>query len=133
MLRSVYERLVSLGYEIPFVDGEFIPDATDEMMLTFIHEKEVNTVKGECNTDSIPDELESVVVDHIAGEFLKSKKNLGQLRLNDIDFSGAVSGIKLGDTDIRFAENGSQAEMFDSLINAMTRPIDFSDFRRIRW
>ena len=133
MLGTVCERLVSLGYDIPYYEGKYMPAATDEMMLTFIHEKEVNIVKGECNTDSIPDELEAVVVDHIVGEFLLSKKNLGQLELNDIDFSGAVQTLNVGDTKVEFAEGGSQAEMFDCLVSVLRKPIDFSDYRRIRW
>lgn len=133
MLNKVYERLISFGYDIPIVDEVYHPSTMDEMMLSFICDKHVKTVKSECNTDNVPEEIELLVVDHIVGEFLMSKKNLGQLELNDIDFSGAVKRMKLGDTDIEFAEKGSQAEMFDCLISLLMRPIDLSDYRRIRW
>ena len=133
MLNKVYERLVSFGYEIPVEDDVYKPSPTDEMMLSFIYDKHVNFVKGECNTDDIPKEIELQVIDHIVGDFLMSKKNLGQLVLNDIDFSGAVKRLELGDTNIEFAEGGSQAEMFDCLIKYLMQPIDFSDYRRIRW
>ena len=133
MLNRVYERLTSFGYEIPLVNDKYQPIAVDEMMLTFIYDKEISHVKGECNTDEIPKEIELKVVDHIVGEFLMSKKNLGQLVLNDIDFSGAVKRLELGDTNIEFADGGSQAEMFDCLISYLMQPIDFSDYRRIRW
>lgn len=133
MLNKVYERLISFGYTIPVIESEYKPTALDEMMLSFIYDKEVNNVKGECNTDTVPEELELKIVDHIAGEFMISKKNLGQLALNDIDFSGAIKKLELGDTNIEFADGGSQAEMFDCLIKYLMQPIDFSDYRRIRW
>lgn len=133
MLNKVYERLISFGYEIPIVEDAYQPTAMDDMMLTFIYDKEVNHVKSECNTDTVHEEIELKIVDHIVGEFLMSKKNLGQLALNDIDFSGAVKRLELGDTSIEFAEGGSQAEMFDCLIKYLMQPIDFSDYRRIRW
>lgn len=133
MLNRVYERLISLGYEIPIVENAYQPSAMDEMMLSFINDKCVKHVKGECNTDTVPEEIELKVVDNIVGEFLMNKKNLGQLALNDIDFSGAVKQLELGDTNIVFADGGSQAEMFDCLISYLMQPIDFSDYRRIRW
>lgn len=133
MLKKVYERLISFGYTIPVEEEEYHPTALDEMMLTFIHDKEVSSVKGECNEDEVPEEIVMKVVDHIAGEFLMSKKNLGQLALDELDLSGAVKRLEIGDTKIEFAEGGSQAEMFDCLIAMLMKPIDFSDYRRIRW
>lgn len=133
MLNKVFERLISFGYEIPMVDDEYQPSAVDDMMLSFISEKECNYVKGECNTDEIPKEIEFKVVDHIVGEFLMSKKNLGQLDLANIDLSGAVKKLDLGDASIEFADGGSQTEMFGSFINYLMQPIDLSDYRRIRW
>ena len=133
MLNMVYERLTSFGYEIPVIDDAYQPSAMDEMMLSFIYDKCAKHVKGECNTDTVPEEIELKVVDNIVGEFLMNQKNLGQLALNDIDFSGAVKQLELGDTNIVFADGGSQAEMFDCLISYLMQPIDFSDYRRIRW
>ena len=137
METKIYERLISLGYAIEHEVGEggtiYRPTPTDLMLITFISDKVTNNIKSECNIDVIPTEIESLVIDNIVGEFLLNKKSLGTLVIDDIDLSDAVKSITEGDTTIQFAEGSSQSEMLDTLITYLIRPIDLSEYRRIRW
>ena len=135
---NVYERLISFGYPIEKEtdsDGKvtYTVNPTDDLMLQFIIDKATMSVKGECNTDIIPEDLESKVIDQIIGEFLMSKKNLGQLVIDDIDFADAAKSIQEGDTNITLRDGSSPAEMLDVLLSFLLQPIDYSDYRRIRW
>lgn len=137
METKIYERLISLGYAIEHEVGEggtiYRPTPTDLMLITFISDKVTNNIKSECNIDVIPTEIENLVIDNIVGEFLLNKKSLGTLVIDDIDLSDAVKSITEGDTTIQFAEGSSQSEQLDTFISYLIRPIDLSDYRRIRW
>lgn len=138
MKEKVYERLISFGYPIQKVTDEggepiYTPDPADEFMIQFIAEKAITQVKGECNTDTVPDELTNRVVDNIVGEFLLSKKNLGQLVLDDIDFTDSVKSIQEGDTNVTMQDGSSPADMLDCLLSSLMKPIDFADYRKVRW
>lgn len=138
MEEKIWERLVSFGYPVPTEEEaggniRYIPSAEDSMMIGFIMEKTVSKLKSDCNCDQIPEELEALIVDNIVGEFLLSKKNLGKLSMNDIDYTEVVQNLKLGDTTVEFGDGYSPAEMLDSLIAYLLKPIDVSDYRRIRW
>lgn len=137
METKIYERLISLGYAIEHEVGEggtiYRPTPTDLMLITFISDKVTNNIKSECNIDVIPTEIENLVIDNIVGEFLLNKKSLGTLVIDDIDLSDAVKSITEGDTTIQFAEGSSQSEQLDTFISYLIRPIDLSNYRRIRW
>ena len=138
MDNKVYERLMAFGYQIETETEEdgsinYYPDAVDTMLLSFISEKVVRNVKAECNTDTVPEELEYKVIDLIVGEFFTSKKNMGQLVIKDMDFYDAEKKIQIGDTTIEFATGSSPSEMFDRLLSLLLKPIDYSDYRCIRW
>ena len=135
---KIYERLISLGYAIENEVGEggdiiYHPTPTDLMLITLISDKVTSKIKSDCNSDTVPTEIESLVVDNIVGEFLFNKKTMGTLVIDDMDLTDAVKSISEGDTTIQFAEGSSQSEMLDMLIKYLLRPIDLSDYRRIRW
>ena len=137
METKIYERLISLGYAIEHEVGEggetiYHPTPTDLTIITVLKNKIVNAIKSDCNIDEIPTEIEGLVVDNIIGEFLFDKKTMGTLVIDDMDLN-AVKSISEGDTTIQFAEGSSQSEMLDMLIKHLLRPIDLSDYRRIRW
>lgn len=133
---KIYERLISLGYAIEHEVGEggtiYHPTPTDLTIITVLKNKIVNAIKSDCNIDEIPTEIEGLVVDNIIGEFLFDKKTMGTLVIDDMDLN-AVKSISEGDTTIQFADGSSQSEMLDTLIKYLLRPIDLSDYRRIRW
>lgn len=137
METKIYERLISLGYAIENEVGEggdiiYHPTPTDLTIITVLKNKIVNAIKSDCNIDEIPTEIEGLVVDNIIGEFLFDKKTMGTLVIDDMDLN-AVKSISEGDTTIQFADGSSQSEMLDTLIKYLLRPIDLSDYRRIRW
>ena len=137
METKIYERLISLGYAIENEVGEggdiiYHPTPTDLTIITVLKNKIVNAIKSDCNIDEIPTEIEGLVVDNIIGEFLFDKKKMGTLVIDDMDLN-AVKSISEGDTTIQFADGSSQSEMLDTLIKYLLRPIDLSDYRRIRW
>lgn len=134
---KIYERLISLGYAIENEVGEggdiiYHPTPTDLTIITVLKNKIVNAIKSDCNIDEIPTEIEGLVVDNIIGEFLFDKKTMGTLVIDDMDLN-AVKSISEGDTSIQFADGSSQSEMLDTLIKYLLRPIDLSNYRRIRW
>ena len=137
METKIYERLISLGYAVENEVGEggdiiYHPTPTDLTIITVLKNKIVNAIKSDCNIDEIPTEIEGLVVDNIIGEFLFDKKTMGTLVIDDMDLN-AVKSISEGDTTIQFADGSSQSEMLDTLIKYLLRPIDLSDYRRIRW
>ena len=134
MKDKVIQRLVSFGYLKAGEDDSLATlSAVDEMMVDFIIDKVMNQIIAEIN-DEIPDELMPSAVDMVVGEFFLSKKNLGQLAIDDIDLTDTVKSLKEGDTDITFADGGSPAEMVDTLIRYLVTPrVPFGDFRRVRW
>lgn len=137
METKIYERLISLGYAIENEVGEggdiiYHPTPTDLTIITVLKNKIVNAIKSDCNIDEIPTEIEGLVVDNIIGEFFFDKKTMGTLVIDDMDLN-AVKSISEGDTTIQFADGSSQSEMLDTLIKYLLRPIDLSDYRRIRW
>lgn len=134
MKDKIIERLMQIGY-LKAGDDNTPPVLTpvDEMMIDFVAEKITRQIEADLN-DSIPEELTLSVVDMIIGEFLMSKKNLGQLAIDDIDVTDAVKSISEGDTSITFADGMSQSEKLDEFINYLKTPkVSFTDFRRIRW
>lgn len=132
MKDKVIQRLVSFGYLKAGEDSPATLSAMDEMMVDFIIDKVTNQIKADIN-DEIPDELMQSEVDMVVGEFLLSKKNLGQLTIDDIDFD-AVKTLKEGDTEVTFVDGMTSAEMVDALIHYLLTPkVSYSDFRRIRW
>lgn len=138
MRDKVCERLISFGYTLidtDVTDGGIIyhPSPVDEMMIKFSIDKVTQHITSECNTDSIPSEIENKVIDNIVGEFLLMKKSLGQLAIGDVDFSMVYKSIEEGDTTVSFADGCSPADMFDVLLNYLLKPIDLSNFRRIIW
>lgn len=137
METKIYERLISLGYAVENEVGEggdiiYHPTPTDLTIITVLKNKIVNAIKSDCNIDEIPTEIEGLVVDNIIGEFLFDKKTMGTLVIDDMDLN-AVKSISEGDTTIQFADGSSQSEMLDTLIKYLLRPIDLSNYRRIRW
>ena len=109
---AVLKRLVSFGYTLK---------EDDSWLICFAMQKVENHIKNSCNTTDVPDGLFNVAVDMVCGEFLFTKKQTGQLEIADLDFDGAFTSIKEGDTQVNFG-GSSDEEKFDQMVN-----------RKIRW
>lgn len=108
MFEDVVERLKSFGYEVT---------ETDNWMIEFLIQKVENSIKADCNINTIPEGLHEIAVGMVVGEFLLNKKSRGQLE--GFDLETAVRQIQEGDTSVTFAVgDGSKTpeERLDELI-----------------
>lgn len=122
---AVLKRLVSFGYTLK---------EDDSWSICFAMQKVENHIKNSCNTTDVPDGLFNVAVDMVCGEFLFTKKQTGQLEIADLDFDGAFTSIKEGDTQVNFG-GSSDEEKFDQMVNYLLHhgEGDFVCYRKIRW
>ncbi len=122
---SITERLKSFGYEVT---------EDDDWMLTFCMEKVTKTIMNYCNVSTIPEDLNPTAIDMVCGEFLRIKRQTGQLQIGGLDFSGIVTSIKQGDTSVSFGGGMSDEEQIDTLIAYL---VDGKDdllcYRRMYW
>ena len=126
-VEMVTERLGTLGYTV--VDG-------DEVAITYLIEKIVNSIKLDTNYVDFPMELLQMAIDMICGEFLQTKYAMGQL--TDFDFSGSVKKITEGDTTVEYAYgSGSKTpeERFAAYLKVLRTPDKslMAAVRRLRW
>lgn len=126
-IQDVKERIALFGY---------ITTLEDEVILKFIVEKVVASIKANINCKEVPEALGYAVVDRVCGEFLFVKKQSGQL--GDLfDLEVAIKQIQAGDTNVAFAVDSSSTseQKWDSLIKyLMTNgESDFTCYRKIKW
>jgi hypothetical protein len=124
MLEDVKSRLVSLNYT---------PTEADTWILNFFIQKVENYIKNDCNISEIPEGLHQVAVDMAAGEFLLSKKSIGQLTGFDLD--AAVKSITEGDTNVSFDISHSPEQRLDALILYLMNhgKGQLASYRCIKW
>ncbi|ENY8749778.1 hypothetical protein ACF128_003778 [Clostridioides difficile] len=129
IIDDIEKRLESFGYILK--DG-------DKWLIDFVREKIENIIKLDCNIKTMPIELKEIEADMIVGEFLFTKKNMGQLDIESINFEAVEKSISEGDTKVDFAiGSGSQTpeQRFDSLIAYITAygKNKILTFRCLRW
>lgn len=127
MLEDVTKRLESFGYEVT---------EADNWMIEFLIQKIENSIKTDCNINTIPEELHEIAVDMVVGEFLLNKKSRGQLE--GFNLEAAVKEIHEGDTSVTFAiGDGSKTpeERLDELILYLMNygKGKFAAYRCIKW
>lgn len=129
-VKTVTARLKSFGYEVK---------TDDEFALTLCVEKVRNTITNETNQFDVPNELEHVAVDMVAGEFLLMKKTFAPDSLTILDLDYAVKQIQTGDTNTVFAVGSGGSMTPEQRLNAFINYLltygkaEFSAFRRFRW
>ncbi|MEK3974740.1 hypothetical protein [Psychrobacillus sp. FSL K6-1267] len=131
MLLAVKLRLAMFG--IPVSND---PKNTDDMMLTFIIEKVTNHIKNQTNLYSIPDGLREIAIDMVVGEFLYTKKSMGLLNIDSLNFEVMVKQVQDGDTNTVFAvEEGMSLEnQFNHFLSYLQHPnADFAKYRVLTW
>ncbi|HBE9592595.1 TPA: hypothetical protein KOS76_001301 [Clostridioides difficile] len=129
LIDDIEKRLESFGYILK--DG-------DKWLIGFVREKIENIIKLDCNIKTMPIELKEIEVDMIVGEFLFTKKNMGQLDIESINFEAVEKSISEGDTKVDFAiGSGSQTpeQRFDTLVNYLLTygKNKILTFRCLRW
>lgn len=129
IIDEIEKRLESFGYILK--DG-------DKWLIGFVREKIENIIKLDCNIKTMPIELKEIEVDMIVGEFLFTKKNMGQLDIDSLNFEAVEKSISEGDTKVDFAiGSGSQTpeQRFDTLVNYLLTygKNKILIFRCLRW
>lgn len=125
MLEDVTKRLESFGYEV---------SEDDAWMIEFLIQKIENSIKADCNINTIPEELHEIAVDMTVGEFLLNKKSRGQLEGFDLEV--AVKQIHEGDTSVTFSDGSkTPEERLDELILYLMNygKGKFAAYRCIKW
>ena len=89
-------------------------------------------VKNFCNREDIPEGLEPAVADMAAGETLLQMASFGLLP-QGFDVNQALKSIRLGDTDVTFAD--SEAVNFDAAVSRMRdgAKAELYRYRKMRW
>lgn len=89
-------------------------------------------VKNFCNREDIPEGLEPAVADMAAGETLLQMASFGLLP-QGFDVNQALKSIRLGDTDVTFAD--SEAVNFDAAVSRMRdgAKTELYRYRKMRW
>lgn len=123
VIDQVKARLQSLGYKA---------SGNDDMALSFALTKVENEFKNFCHIKTIPAQVEAGLIDRVCGDFLFAKAQSGEL--DDVfQIDQAIKSIKMGDTDITYAE-GSKADKINMLIaHLQGKAGDWVCFRRLKW
>ena len=123
-IENIKARLVSLTYT---------PVAADDGLIGYISDNVQSSVKLKLNVQVLPEDIEGLVIDKICGEFLMSKKNMGQDI--GINMDAAVKGIAEGDTNVQFDTKNTPESRVDSLIKWLIYGRDSAIIahRRIKW
>lgn len=119
------QRLMGFGYP---------PKEEDEFPLAFLTGKVREHIRSVTNRSELPDGLRNVFVDLVCGEFLQSKKNLGQL--SEAELEAAVQQVKLGDASVTFAGGSlSLDQRFDLLMKGLLQKgeRELIQYRKLVW
>ena len=106
--------------------------------LKFLIKKALSNINNITNQDytleTIPTDIEYILIDKIVGEFLNFKKLNGELE--NLDFTSVLKSIKEGDTTETYSDKVKTAEeLFDDMVADLLSAKDneLYRFRRIVW
>ncbi len=127
----ILKRLESLGYKLNVNDN-------DVWLIAFSINEVVSHIKNICNISTIPKELNHIIIERVAGNFLYYKKSSGQSDDLPIDLETAVKTVQTGDTNVTFAiGEGSMTDeqRFDALVSSLlnTGEGELICFRKVKW
>ena len=134
MAVSIYEGVVE---RLSFFKLDTLPEEIS--ILNYLIPKVISSINNITNQhyteETLSDDLYSIVVDKVVGEFLLFKKNSGNM--SKIDFSPLEKQVQMGDTSITYAVEGvtSPEKRLDILINYLLngRDNELVKFRRLVW
>lgn len=123
MLELVKQRLAQLGYNVK---------EADEPLLLYVIEKVELEVKVFTNLRVRPPELDKVIADKVAIEFLMTMSATN--RLTEVEVAQVVKSITEGDTTVQYADDSS-APTLNILLSYLMAATDkiLMGYRRIRW
>ena len=119
----VCQRLGTLGHTV--AEG-------DKWLIDFITDKTFDHVRIVCNITEIPAELEHIICDMVAGEFLKQLYDTG--KLTEVQIEQTLASVTMGDTSMSFANSGDKVAAFKALLDGMiNKDGELVCFRCLRW
>lgn len=122
----VRNKLMSYGYE--YTDG-------DDVTVSLLISKNEQYIKHYCNISEVPECLEYVLLDLVCGEFLQTKKALGQL--SSIEIENLVQAIRAGDTTVEYNNNYNYDgnTLFSKFVEQLTtgHETELARHRRLCW
>ena len=127
--RSVVElRLQFFGY----TNDKY---ARDQWVLDFAINKVETYINNSCNTTSIPEGLVYHAVDRVCGEFLLVMQKSGMLQMSELDLSGILNSISMGDTSVSFDADSTDEDKFNRLLDYLLNSGegDLICYRKMRW
>lgn len=127
--REVVEmRLNSFGY----VKDEYDRDV---WALDFAINKVETHINNFCNTTLIPEGLLLHAVDRVCGEFLLVMQKSGMLQMSELDLSGILNSISMGDTSVSFDADSTDEDKFNRLLDYLLNSGegDLICYRKMRW
>lgn len=126
MFNNVITLLTALGITV----------ADDDPLIFLLIKTVTERILNETNQTEIPEGLKLMAAEMVVGQYLKFKKDCGQLEGFDLD--AAVKTIQEGDTNISFAlgEGSTTPEqrldnLIEYLMNGRTR--ELIHYRRLMW
>lgn len=130
---DVIARMEGLGVTLSSA-----PNSSDLYFISFAIDKVTNYINNQTNLESIPQEAYTVAVDMVVGEVLATKKAMGQLNIESIDFDMVAKKVQDGDTSVEYAidayATNTPEGQFNKLVLTLQRGnIDWSKYRVLLW
>lgn len=127
MLAQVKQRINSFGIEL---------DPSDDMTLAFVIDKVNHHVKNQTNLNEVPPGLHEIVIDMVVGDFLFTKKSMGLLVVDSLNFDLIEKRIQDGDTTVEYVVdiNSTPEANFERLLMSLKHnEADFLRYRVLLW
>lgn len=108
-----------------------------EKTIQYLIKKTLSSINNYTNQnydgENMPYGIYYIVVDKVAGEYLSSKRIIGDLE--EYDFTPLIKDIQEGDTKIGYSASLSQADLIDKAIDFLINGKDeeLIKYRRLAW
>ncbi|MEK4170970.1 hypothetical protein MHI22_05280 [Lysinibacillus sp. FSL L8-0312] len=131
MYLDVVMRLSALGVALSSA-----PSSSDDMLLKHAIDKVTSHIKNQTNLLSIPKGLKEIAIDMVVGEFLLTKKAMGLLDVETLNFGVVAKQVQDGDTNTVFAveANTTPEAQFNAFMAYLRHnEVDFVRYRVLSW
>ena len=131
MLEAVKARLEALDVSVVSA-----PTSTDDYLVKFAVNKTVDHINNQTNLTTVPEGLTHAAIDMAVGEFLFTKKSMGLLNIESLNFDAVEKRVKDGDTDVEFAVDAKSTPeaQFNAFITYLQHnEVDFVRYRVLTW
>lgn len=110
------------------------PTENDDGLIDFEIKKASALVRGFCNIEDFPEDLDFQMCDYVAGQILWHHQRMGDLG-DGFDVGQAAKSISVGSTSVSL-DGKSNAELFEDLLAALKDKLSEKSllpYRRLYW